>query len=145
MDECIKWDGWFFSNGYPGMTIGGRSVRAHRQVFERANGRPPEGVVRHTCDNKWCVNPDHLIEGTQAQNIQDAVERDRYMRGSRHGMAKLSASDVLQIRERYAAGGVSQSALASEFGVSQRNVSLIVRGEAWSDPRIWAAFGKKDQ
>lgn len=34
-------------------------------------------VARHTCDNNWCINPEHLLPGTQAQNLQDAVDRKR--------------------------------------------------------------------
>ena len=53
---------------------------AHRVAWELANGQPvPAGcVVMHTCDNPRCVNPAHLTTGTQAQNIQDSVEKGRF-------------------------------------------------------------------
>jgi len=40
-------------------------------------------MVRHTCDRQWCINPDHLIEGTRADNTADALERGRYDSGPR--------------------------------------------------------------
>lgn len=87
------------------------------------------GVVRHTCDNKWCVNPDHLVLGTQAENMQDKVDRGRQAKGTAHGRVKLTEPAVLSIRERYSPGkGV---ALAKEFGVSRRLIGKIVRRELW--------------
>lgn len=46
--------------------------------------------------------------------------------------ARLSPEQIQSIRTRYANGGVSQEALAKEHGVSQRNISFIVRGETWT-------------
>ena len=48
----------------------------HRAVYAMVHGAIPKGlVVRHTCDNTLCVNPKHLIIGTQLDNIRDRVER----------------------------------------------------------------------
>jgi predicted transcriptional regulator len=51
--------------------------------------------------------------------------------GERNSQAKLTASKVGDIRARYAAGAVSQDALAVEFGVSQAQIWNIVRGRSW--------------
>ena len=42
------------------------------------NGFEPD-VVRHTCDEPACVNPKHLIKGTQKENVRDAIERNRHV------------------------------------------------------------------
>lgn len=53
-------------------------------MFSAKNGPIPKGlVVRHTCDVRECVNPDHLILGTQKDNIRDMHDRGRYAGGRR--------------------------------------------------------------
>lgn len=108
--------------------------QAHRWIFERLNGPVPESmVVRHTCDVPKCVNPSHLLVGTQLDNIRDMESRGR-RRPPRPEMArtaKLDRSRVEEIRRLYVEGGVSQAELGRRYGVSDRNVSLIVRGLTW--------------
>ena len=66
----------------------------HRYAYELYHGPIPDGrVVLHTCDNPRCVNPDHLQAGTQQENIQDAVDKGRWMTESRKSwLAKQNAS-----------------------------------------------------
>lgn len=62
--------------------------KAHRVVYQWFNGDVPEGlVVRHTCDNRPCVNIAHLMTGTQAENLEDMRSRGRL--GSRGGKGKI--------------------------------------------------------
>lgn len=52
--------------------VNGKKLRAYQFAFRRAHGPVPSGkVIRHTCDNRRCVNPEHLVLGTQADNIRD--------------------------------------------------------------------------
>jgi len=97
------------------------------------NGPIPDGMqVLHRCDNPPCCNPAHLFLGTQADNIADMIAKRRggAVSGEAHYRAKLTADQVSAIRARYAAGE-TQVALAREFGVSQTNISRIVRGTTW--------------
>ena len=69
-------------------------VQAHRLSYELFKGPIPEGlVVRHTCDNAACCNPAHLILGTQAENVQDMVERGRCYRPLRAVAGGLDYND----------------------------------------------------
>lgn len=106
----------------------------HRVAWEAWNGTIPAGMwVLHHCDNPPCCNPAHLYLGTPADNNRDRDERGRHraLRGSQNGQAKLTEDDALEIRERYAAGGVSQYALAAEYGVHQSAVWHVINGTGW--------------
>lgn len=113
-----------------------RSMNASRWVWILANGDPGKLLVLHTCDNEQCVNIQHLYAGTASNNIQDAWDRDRmpnwmdYPRGERQHLAKLTADKVAEIRRLYAAGE-SQDSIAKRYGVSQRNISAVVRRQSW--------------
>lgn len=68
------------AHGYGQLTVGGSSVGAHRLAYRLFNG-PLHGdhVVRHTCDNPPCINPEHLINGSVSDNMMDSVERGRHV------------------------------------------------------------------
>lgn len=74
---CLEWTRCFNTDGYPRAGVkGNTNLKVHREVFYECNGYYPD-VVRHTCDNKKCINPDHLVGGTSLDNVQDRNERKR--------------------------------------------------------------------
>lgn len=116
--------------GYGVVYLDGREQRAHRVVWVEAHGPIPEGSeVRHRCDNPPCIRLDHLILGTHAENMADAVERGRIAFGARNGKTRLSDEDVRAIRRRRSAGETC-AVLASEYGVHNSTVARIGTGEA---------------
>jgi len=64
-DKCWYWLGAVNNRGYGVFRVGRRVVVAHRHMFELEHGRPPSGMVLHTCGKKTCVNPKHLYEGSK--------------------------------------------------------------------------------
>ena len=78
---CWEWSGGRREGGYGAFTaerLGYKRAGAHRAMYESEHGAvPPEQVVRHSCDNPPCVNPDHLLLGTHADNMGDMAERRR--------------------------------------------------------------------
>lgn len=107
------------------------SKRAHRIAWEIINGSIPSGLlVCHHCDNPSCVNPLHLFTGTRSDNALDSVNKGRWNRplGENHPKAKLTANQVLEIRE----APYSQRKLAHLFGVSRAAIRQVLSGRAWS-------------
>ena len=127
-EKCLLWIGAKNSLGYGVVERSGVNRYVHRIIADA----PPGVIVRHTCDNPSCINPDHLLLGTQAENVADAVQRGRIARGNALPQSKLSAELVKSIRAEYASGGVSQSKLAAKYGVHQMSISRVVRGATWS-------------
>lgn len=145
-ETCWLWRGARKTFGYGVIGSGGNdstSLHAHRVSWEIHHGQIPNGLqVLHRCDVPACVNPDHLFLGTQGDNMRDAVAKGRWVAprtaqsGEGHGSARLTAAQVADIRERYAAGNVTQVALGLEFGIKQGHVSGIILRKAWkSCPR----------
>jgi hypothetical protein len=145
---CWEWTGTFFKEtGYGRFAVGSRTdgtrrdVKAHRFVYELVKLPIPEGkLVRHTCDNPACVRPEHLLVGTDLDNVLDRVERDRGATKERHPKAKLTETQVEEIRQLYGpavgrAGrgrkGPTQQELAERFGVTQPVISAIIRQTTW--------------
>lgn len=74
---CWKWTG-ALRLGYGRFRVGDKKVSSHRFSYELINGRIPKGkIIMHTCDNPSCVNPNHLVLGTQKQNMRDASNKNR--------------------------------------------------------------------
>lgn len=119
---CWEWTASQNGRGYGQIgrgCAGEGTALAHRVSYEIHHGDIPAGlIVRHKCDNRVCVNPDHLELGTHADNTQDMLERGRANppRGERSGNAKLTAEQVASIRAVPAGGRVRD--LALEYGIS---------------------------
>lgn len=125
---CWVWQGSCSINGYGRLRRGpgGTSAYCHRIMYEHANGSVPEGaVVMHTCDNRRCVNPDHLVIGTQRDNVRDMHKKGRTPR------SVLTAAEVQEIRMLRQTGMTFHS-LAKRFMVSPQTVSKIVTRKAWN-------------
>lgn len=82
---CHVWQGCRDWNGYGKFFFQYKSYMAHRLAWQVANGAPiPNGMyVMHTCDNPPCINPEHLVLGTAADNSRDMVQKGRSTLGRR--------------------------------------------------------------
>jgi hypothetical protein len=127
-DECWEWTGHKTSAGYGLMYWQGELKYAHRLSLE-FDGRPvpTRWHACHTCDNPPCVNPKHLFPGTPHDNSKDKVAKGRHSYGENHPNAKLTDTDVAEIR-RLASEGVWQSDLARMFNVNSCHISKLVAG-----------------
>jgi len=116
---CWEWTGSTDTIGYGQMRVNGRLEMIHRISFFLDRGIWPN-VCRHTCDNKLCFNPGHLIDGTQLDNMQDAMDRNRIV--THYSDEQLEKVRVL--RE----SGLTYREISTEIGISQAQISRVLRG-----------------
>jgi len=135
--ECLVWTGQRDPRGYGFLRLEGRLQRAHRLAYALHHGEIPTGaVIRHKCDNPACIKLAHLELGSQRDNIHDMIQRgrDNRLRGEQNPKARLTATQVAEIRARYHPGqrGSGCGALAKQFGVAKPTVRAIIRGKTWT-------------
>lgn len=127
-DDCLIWPFALHFKGYGVLRFRGRTTKAHRVAFEHVYGNLAEGeVVRHTCDDRRCFNPRHLLKGTHADNVADMVNRGRSCTGVNHPHSKLTPEQVREIYLSYE----SPKKLSEAFGVSASVISGIQVGSGW--------------
>ena len=81
---CWEWQGCVNEGGYGIVGSSRHTERAHRFSYKLLVGPIPAGMcICHKCDNRKCVNPEHLWPGTQKENIQDALEKGRLKPGGK--------------------------------------------------------------
>ena len=139
-DECWEWTGGKSLNGYGAYKVSGKQYSAHRVSWIISNGQIPvvpgyHGLcVLHKCDNRSCVNPDHLFLGTVKDNSEDCRIKGRTAKpvGEKHPMAKLNRTQVAVIRLLATTGKFTHTTIASAFGITRSNVSYIVNNKSWS-------------
>jgi hypothetical protein len=119
------------SHGYYAISINKVRKLMHRHVYEEMYGPIPiDFVVRHKCDNRSCINPEHLELGTQLDNIRDAVERGRTPKGEGHWQAKLTENDVREIK-MLISKGVRNLDIAKMYNIGKDSISNIKREKNW--------------
>lgn len=137
-DERLRWYGWRVTSsgcwewlggrdryGYGKVGCYGKIFLAHRLAYLAWIGLIPNGMsIRHSCDNPPCINPEHLIIGTNADNVRDRVTRHR-------SHSKLSEDDVVAIRKTYAVGDITLKKLAEQYNVSFQLIGLVVNRKNW--------------
>jgi hypothetical protein len=136
-DECWDWTAGLFSDGYGAFKMAtgsrnGRQLRAHKVSYFIHHGRWPSrrDLICHTCDRRQCVNPNHLFQGTPADNSADMVQKRRHLHGERHHSCKITAQLASSIRDRVR-GGESPTSLACELGIPRSIVYAIKYGKNW--------------
>lgn len=138
---CIEWTGGTTRRGWRGygaFWISNGMKSAHRWLYEQQHGELPDNIdVCHTCDNRKCVNIDHLFAGTRKENMEDAARKGRTDRthkpkGESHGRSVLKRSDAKEIRALRELG-LTLSGISYLFSTSIANVHRIVHNKLWKE------------
>lgn len=125
---CWLWSGAINPGGYGALSLGGRTVLAHRASWAGRHGPVPERMfVCHRCDVRACVNPTHLFLGTALDNSADAVAKGRLHDRTGLPIRKLDEDAVREIR----ASDLTQAELARRFGVSVGTISNVRSRWSW--------------
>jgi hypothetical protein len=147
---CWEWVNPTHKQGYGTIRWDGRTVFAHRLMVAAVYGvtleQIREDVVRHSCDNTSCVNPLHLLVGTQQQNCFDRLIRGRRVERL-NNTRRLSVDIVTEMRRR-ARQGERGVALAHEFGISKSSTYQAIRGYTWSwieEPPVTTLRGNRHE
>lgn len=129
---CWDWEGNLHRQGYGVIRSNRVHHLAHRASYTVFKGDIPKDMfVCHKCDNRRCVNPDHLFLGTVQDNQRDMAEKDRSTYGEKSPSAKLTEADVACILSLKNSGR-TQKQIADLFGVSRPLISLIFNGKVWA-------------
>lgn len=139
-DGCWLWVAAKQPNGYGKfwMAETKRLKSAHHVAWQMNCGQwPPDDMqLLHKCDVRNCVRPDHLFVGTAQDNMIDKVQKGRHGGGQRAGVPTrrpLTATKVLDIRQRYAAAGETRASLARAFDVTESCIRSVVNRINWKD------------
>jgi len=128
---CWLWTGKRQRSGYGRFYARGQHVLAHRVSWEIAHGPIRAGLhVLHKCDVRLCVNPAHLFLGYQRENMRDAQVKGRHVHGERHPFARLTESQVLELRRAYGQRG-AVSAVARRLGIPLGTAFNVAAGKTW--------------
>lgn len=129
---CWLWTGGLSPKGYGRFNAGNKRVElAHRFSFRTHRGPIPEGLcVCHHCDNRKCVNPEHMFLGSQYENMQDMALKGRapITKGEKCGKAKLTERQALEILRSKDVG----PSLAQKYGVNVSTIYNIRSGKRWA-------------
>lgn len=116
-------------DGYPRIRRKMKNWAMHRYIYTLEKGEiKKDMVIRHTCDNTFCINPDHLIVGTVLDNTRDKIERNRHCYGEFQGSSKLTNKQVIKIKqdERHI------KEIANDYGVTMGTIWKIKTGYSWN-------------
>lgn len=127
---CLEWTRHVNQNGYGTVKHKRKTYPAHRFAWIQKYGPVPDGmVICHKCDNRKCINVDHLFIGTTLDNVRDKINKGRLRvaEGEQSGTSKLTAKQIEQI----VLDSRPQTLIAKDHGVSQATISLVKQRKNW--------------
>lgn len=141
-DKCWEWQGARFDSGYGRVGFGylNRYFQlryCHRIAYAFAHRKIPKLNILHSCDNPPCCNPNHLREGTQADNIRDLMERhydswyEKLVQGRQRSTTRPIKYNQAQVKEwkRLRDKGLTFDAISSRTNTPLRTICAVLAGD----------------
>ena len=129
---CWEWNKSKSKSGYAKIWYRGSTMRGNRVSYLAFIGDIPEGIlVCHHCDNRSCINPDHLFLGTHKDNCHDSIQKCRHAHGEKSSKSKLKSEHITEIRKLYSSG-ISQEKISKKYNVNQSCISSIILKKTWN-------------
>lgn len=160
INGCWEWQGKIGKNGYGHIKIKQKDFMPHRLMYQEYNGElEPGKIVMHLCHNRKCCNPEHLIQGTQKQNVHHAMnsgiqygskghkwteERRKKIlknrkkpdkRGEKHHLSYLTDKEVLEIKKMLHEGKRPREILPI-YNITRQHLYSIKIGKLWSHIKL---------
>ena len=127
INRCWLWQGSTNNhNGYGTLRVNGQGWLAHIYAWYITYGEKPTLKLLHSCEVAHCVNPHHLREGTQKENIHEMMLRNRYYQG-----VQITKEMVLKTLHLYQ-NQQNRAQIAKTVGIGYHAVTRIVQGTHWS-------------
>lgn len=125
---CWEWIGSLNMHGYGQFQANRIPIGSHRFSWELKHGSIPNGLwVLHRCDNRKCVNPDHLFLGSNKENQIDSIKKGR------RPEVRLTIDKAREIRKLYKLGKLNKQQLADSFGISYSHTAQIIKNGKWNE------------
>lgn len=124
-----------YKGGYPQCRWNGKTANIHKIIYTECFGEVPKGIdIRHKCDNKKCINPEHMHTGTRQDNVNDAINRGLWPVGEKSGTAKLNTVKVKFIRKYLKnRNNVHKRVvyLSNKFNVTEGTIYAVYHKKSW--------------
>ena len=129
-EKCWEWLGDPSAKWYGEFRVNHKRWGTHQYSWFLANGREPRLQILHKCDNPRCVNPKHLYEGTQQQNVQDMIDRNRHNRGEDVPNSKYVEGQIREVKQ-WLRDGLTCKEISRKNGMPRTTVSAIKFDRIW--------------
>ena len=124
---CMEWQGYIGTDGYGSVAILKKYKHAHLHVWEILHNELTQNIhVLHKCDNRKCINPEHLFLGTHQDNVKDMVSKGRQAVGGNHGKCKIHGEKKRQLIEM-AKKGVLYKEIACQLNLNETYIGIYLR------------------
>ena len=137
---CWEWRGGKDPQGYGRIGINQKPYKCNRISYLIWNKKFPNNFACHTCDNPSCVNPLHLWDGTNYENVRDMVAKGRHKEGHLQERASLTKEQVKEIIDTYSPdrtykrkGEITFTEIAKLYGVNRKTIYRVLKRETYKN------------
>jgi hypothetical protein len=128
-DQCWEWTGYIMPNGYGQLKERQKNIYAHRYSYKLHFGYLPKKLlVCHKCDNRKCVNPNHLFLGTHKDNTFDMDSKGRrVIKPGKQKITKIDAENIRLLNDK----GFHVDFLSDKYKLKPCTIRNIIAGRIW--------------